>query len=604
MALTPLTLPEGTPYPGSVQDLLELFAAYLSAPTAVKALYVQSTAPTGVPEGTGWLNSVTKTLSIWGTVSPATSPAWVAAAVADDSVTVDKLDDGAVTMAKLDPTIQTLINSFTAGGGSSVLRLQETDTGLGSMRANFFIMVDGSLRCTGYNSTTGKNGYGAKPSGDNAALPKRCGFKPPLATSKVSKVYPTTHSTFVLTDAGEVYAAGLATNGQLGLGTSTDRFIFERIPPAYFGVGNAVTKLVVPGGVGEHVGCFALTENGTVYAWGLNSFGHLGLGTFGTPNVADQPTPVVVSSLVGLLKIDGVTADPVVDIITVGIGTAAGTIKVSSYALTEEGHVYACGWNGFEQLGNADGNTTARSYFSKMPLLTTSNTLVVTKMVTAGGGPAFYATAAFLMSDGTVRTVGSGTRGQLGNNAILNRGVPQTVQVSGGATLGAGSIVTKLYGFDSTFVAVCDDGSAYGWGYGADGVLGQNNTTNQPQAVLLPVTNVRSVALGGNNGNPSMVIVKDDGTMWGAGHNLNGQLGLGHVTTQVKVHEQLLVDALTVQEVVFGANWDAGTTGRSALLIRLEAGQVLACGWDSDGVGQLGVDASPWPVSVPTYVIF
>jgi alpha-tubulin suppressor-like RCC1 family protein len=71
----------------------------------------------------------------------------------------------------------------------------------------------------------------------------------------------------------------------------------------------------------------ALTEDGTVWAWGLNQYGQLGDGTN-----TDSSTPVQVSDLDGVKAISGGGAH--------------------SLALKDDGTVWAWGSNPYGQLGN------------------------------------------------------------------------------------------------------------------------------------------------------------------------------------------------------------------------------------------------------------
>jgi alpha-tubulin suppressor-like RCC1 family protein len=183
---------------------------------------------------------------------------------------------------------------------------------------------------------------------------------------------------FALTEAGEVYAWGDNESGQLGVGDKENRLTPVKMPGlqrvkaiaagalhslalteagevyawGHLGSKYAQGRLVA---IEEHptpeiveiVGSFgrvktiaagechslALTENGTVYAWGDNRVGQLGLGDRETQNCL---TPRIVGKLGG---------EKIKDI-------AAGNFH--SLALTEAGEVYAWGLNEYGQLGLGD----------------------------------------------------------------------------------------------------------------------------------------------------------------------------------------------------------------------------------------------------------
>lgn len=97
----------------------------------------------------------------------------------------------------------------------------------------------------------------------------------------------------VVTNSGDLYATGSNTSGKLGDGTTT-----KRLTPVKIGISNV--KDVDAG----NVMTTALKEDGTVWAWGSNSLGQVGNGT-----TVAQKTPVQVidsnyQPLTGVVAID------------------------------------------------------------------------------------------------------------------------------------------------------------------------------------------------------------------------------------------------------------------------------------------------------------
>jgi cysteine-rich repeat protein len=123
-------------------------------------------------------------------------------------------------------------------------------------------------------------------------------------------------SSFVLMSNGTIYSWGRNEFGQLGIGT----FESTSSPTKVVGLTNA-TRLLPS----SDTSC-AFTEDGSVFCWGYGFFGALGNGTF-----EDSPNPTQV---VGLANIKDVV---------VGIGFGC--------ALLENGDVHCWGGNGSEQLG-------------------------------------------------------------------------------------------------------------------------------------------------------------------------------------------------------------------------------------------------------------
>ena len=173
-----------------------------------------------------------------------------------------------------------------------------------------------------------------------------------------------------LIEDGTVQTWGNNDYGQLGDGSTTS----SSAPVTVTGLGGRVIAIAA----GQYQ-TLVLLENGTVKAWGLNSFGELGNGTY-----ANSSIPVDVAALGG----------PV---------TAIATRKDHSMALLANGTVQAWGRNDFGQLGN--GTTTD----SNTPVTVTSLGGTATA-IAAGWGHSVA-----MLANGTVKAWGKNTSGQLGN---------------------------------------------------------------------------------------------------------------------------------------------------------------------------------------------
>lgn len=186
-------------------------------------------------------------------------------------------------------------------------------------------------------------------------------------------------------------AWGLNDAGQLGNGSNTN----SNVPVQVSNLSDvAAISAGGPTTGGGH--SLAVKDDATVWAWGDNSSGQLGIGSNDLSRM-----PVQVSSL------SGVTA------------VAAGTLH--SLALKNDGTVAAWGSNGSGRLGNGDPTNAD----SLVPVQV-SNLSGVTAI--AGGNSHSLA----LKSDGTVWAWGSNQSGQLGNGTSgsgADSNVP--VQVSG-----------------------------------------------------------------------------------------------------------------------------------------------------------------------------
>lgn len=614
------TIPPGVCYPPELQSLAVALAQILSAPaqtggstgggtTTAKTLYVQTSQPSNVPEGTLWFNPAAsaKVLSVYATTPGSSTPTWQQQVIPLGSVTTAMLANGAVSKTKLAVEVTALLDSIAAGSSISVTALEEQSAGSSSYRANFFIMSDGTLRVTGFNgndpvtpttgATTysyyGKNGIGNNGA-DASVLPKRAGFSPPLGSDRAVKVYAGQASSFVLTEDGNVYATGFNDRGQLGLGDTINRYVFTRLDPAYFG-SDPVKQLAIGSGPGKFISVYAVTTTGKLYSWGHNYYGQLGLAGPVVNNTNQPTSPQLIAALGSNVKA----------IVSAGGGPNATTgCKVSAWALMNDGSVKACGFNADGQLGV--GGTASKSEFTDVPDLA-----AVSRIVAIGNG--VHATAFFLLAAGGVKSVGYNKSGQMcvGSAAVAF----DTVQVC--ASL-AGVTVADMVAFDggdfSSALALASDGTLRAWGYNASGQLGLGPAAgvgNQTSAATPNIQNVSAIAMGGGAKKISTAILRkpDDFDavsptfeVYSAGNNEQGALGLGDKVNR-NVFSRVLIDSLEVLQLAFGSNNDASLNGAN-LLLRLRNGNVLAVGYDTAGSGQLGADVSPAPLTVPAFVNF
>ena len=306
---------------------------------------------------------------------------------------------------------------------------------------------------------------------------------------------------------GTVVAWGRNANGQLGDGTTTNRYS----PIVVKGVGGTgsltnVTTVAATADSTNHSFSHAVRSDGTVVGWGSNYMGQLGDGT-----TTDRNVPVVVAG-VG------------------GTGTLSGVVAVANYyahalAVRSDGTVVAWGSNAWGELG--DGSTTD----SPTPVVvrgvggvgTLGNVVAV-----AASSAASYA----LRSDGTVVAWGSNVNGDLGDGSFVDSTTPVVVSGVGGS--GSLSGVTAIAAAGRHAVALRSDGSVVGWGANDYGSVGDGTTV--PRRTPVQVVGVGGTGtLGGviavSAGEGTTLALRNDGTAVGWGFNLYGELGNGSTLT-------------------------------------------------------------------------
>ena len=296
----------------------------------------------------------------------------------------------------------------------------------------------------------------------------------------------------------------------------------------------------------------ALKADGTVWSWGANGSGQLGLGSTG----GTHTTPSELTATSGFIAV------------------SAGTNHV--LAIKSNGTAWAWGSNSNGQLG--DGTTTTRT--SPVQVNTLTNVIAVS----AGQ---YHSLA--LKSDGTVWAWGSDTLTNYGNSPV------QVSNLKGIAAIGA----KRNHSF-----ALETDGEPAGtlwvWGFndfgadtsGAYSSLGDGTTANRATPVeVAGMTNVVEFSGGWFHG----LAMKGDGTVWAWGANTYGELGDGSVTHRITPVQ--VVDSIYSPDPF----QSLGAGGRYSLLSRRKkiAGQSVIWTWGYNGHKSLGVatpdDNNPIP---------
>lgn len=284
---------------------------------------------------------------------------------------------------------------------------------------------------------------------------------------------------FALRKDGTLLAWGENGEGQLGNGT----FISPQtnIAPVF----QTSTSSSIPSsdssisaGVAHSL---AVDSDGTVWAWGNNETGQLGLDSTEIPR---QATPVKVAGLS--------------DVISVSAGGQ------HSLALKKDGTVWAWGDNEYGQLGRAD-------------LLSSSSGVLVQGLTNIIAISANIDFNLALKADGTVWSWGANRYGQLGNGTNKLSTTPvQVKDLSGVIKLSAGSAFA---------LALKNDGTVWSWGAQNVGELSEaleNVYDVKTTPILIPeLTNVVEISAGFSHS----LAIKNDGTVWGWGSNEAFQLG-------------------------------------------------------------------------------
>jgi alpha-tubulin suppressor-like RCC1 family protein len=302
----------------------------------------------------------------------------------------------------------------------------------------------------------------------------------------IKQVAATYFSSYALMEDGTVRAWGGNTFGQLGNGARSD---WSPTPVRVAGLTDV--RAIAAGGA--HA--MALLGNGTVATWGGNDFGTLGNGTSakGRETTAGSPSPVIVPGLSNVVAIAAGGADDA--------------------ALLADGTVMAWGENKQGQLG--DGTTVEK------PTPTRVLGLSGVRAIAVGGIPSQGTHMLALLADGTVMAAGGNGAGQLGNGSTTNSSVPVKVAGLSGVRAVAASSTHSL--------ALLEDGSVMAWGDDASGELGVpapqscGGTTPAPCSRVPVAVGLRGVSAIAAGWRFSLALSGGAVSAWGA--NDLGQLG-------------------------------------------------------------------------------
>lgn len=241
---------------------------------------------------------------------------------------------------------------------------------------------------------------------------------------------------------GSVWAWGANGYGQVGIGNTTNSSTNNWVPRQVSGL-SGVTAIAA---CYEHA--LAVKSDGSVWAWGDNNAGELGLGSTGSR----QTSPVQVSAISSVTQV------------------ACGSKH--SVALKTDGSVWAWGNNFDYQLG--DGTQVAQSVPKQVAGVSGATQIAASENTTLA-----------LLSAGTVMGWGATERGQVGVGQLPSN---QNQYYKTPTAVSALSGVTEVARGYHHSLARKSDGSVFTWGWNDDAQLGNASTTTSHTPVQVVST--------------------------------------------------------------------------------------------------------------------
>jgi len=232
--------------------------------------------------------------------------------------------------------------------------------------------------------------------------------------------------------------------------------------------------------------------DGTLWSWGYNGWGGLGLGHKGDPS--SSPAQVGTFNIANGSTGSGFTHFTKTDGTLWGMGYNGGRLGLNSTATQSYSSPVQVG-----SLSDWGGTTAANGLY----------------LLVHGGSCTFA-----IKGNGELWTWGQNGNGELGIGTTTHMSSP--TQVSSGQTF------TTVSGGDNHAGAINSAGSLYTWGANSYGVIGNGSSGGSYNTPVL---------MGGGTiweklscGSTANYAIRKDGTLWSWGYNSSGALGQGNGT--------------------------------------------------------------------------
>lgn len=322
-----------------------------------------------------------------------------------------------------------------------------------------------------------------------------------------------------------------------------------------------------------------LTSSGTVYSWGKNTYGQLGIGTFG----GSSSYPVIVLNSQGTAPLTSIRS------IEAGANMAA--------AITSDGELFTWGLNAEGLLG--DGTTSSRSL--PVRVKDPSGNEFLSDVSQISTGPQINMTSTHMLAvthSGNVFAWGKNTYGELGDGTGISRLLPVMVKDPTG-TGDLSGIQSVAAGADHS-LALTNNGEIFAWGNGFSGKLGNGQSASAPVPVSVldsngagPLTGVAQIEAGATFSIARTLL----GEVFAWGRGTEGQMGnaTNGIETNLPVRVSDISGTGNLAEV---RQISAGAYHSLALL---NSGNLVAWGYNDSG--QLGNGNNNLNSNIPTGVI-
>ena len=386
-------------------------------------------------------------------------------------------------------------------------------------------------------------------------------------------------NSFALFSNGNLYTWGGNTYGVLGLGDTAYHWM-----PQLSATG--VTEVFDAQHYGmywEYIRYFIRKADGTIWGAGANNFGALGDGTTVNKSSWTQITALGTNTT-KLFNMGGYTG--------------------CTFALKSDGTIWACGYNGYGNLG--DGTLVSKSVFTDVTAAWGGTCSDIMQM---GGGYSYSVGATIdnrcntamlrkdLLSTVAMYTCGNSTWGARGDGTTVNTAtVPYLIPNSNTFVEMAafGGNVTSYY-------ARTTAGDLVVWGHNTYGQLGTGSTAQQNTPITVVTGNCAKLFNDGNDAYTHGYYMQGfykstNGDLMGTGWNTYGELGVGDVTQRTTFTRVLMPnDAGEVVDLGFFTS----TGSTKNYVAKTTSGKLFCWGYG----GQQNISMHTQNVIVPSTVV-
>ena len=403
---------------------------------------------------------------IWGSLELGVGNAW---SIGVDTVTIAGDVSIWIDRAGIDPVVQTV--TIVAAEPFPPLAPVRTRVGAGRSHTIAIGSLDRLMA------------WGSKPSISwNIPTPN---ILSPGSTDNLVSISAGDSHTMAVRANGYLYAWGDNAHGQLGPGgnqPSLIRVVWSAGELAAAGLESNTGWVSVFAG-GNHT--VAIREDGSLWAWGSNTLGQLGDGTYVSRNTPRRVQPL------------GAPSD-----MRWALASLYGN---HTLAIGEDGTLWAWGDNWHHQLGSG----TTANVLTPTPIMSGT----YWRHVSTG-----YQHTFAIRKDGSLLGWGRNWVGEIGQGATGVLAYHPTPIEIGDVTIDWAHVAA---GHQYT-VAIRTDGSLWAWGNNVDGQLGDGTNTNRTSPVRIGADSDWVFVFAGEN---HTVAVRENGSVWTWGSNVDYQLG-------------------------------------------------------------------------------